>query len=45
MGLPNFMAWKGVLGLCSISRMEDGMGCIFLQVPPGLWGVLGKRHH
>lgn len=34
MGLPNFTAWKGVLGLCSTSRREDGLGHIFLWVPP-----------
>lgn len=44
MGLPNFTAWEGVLGLCSISRRGDGLGCIFLQVPPALRGVLGRRH-
>ena len=43
MGLPNFMAWKGVLGLCSVSRREDVLGCIFLQIPPGFVGGAGQE--
>ena len=43
MGLPNFTAWKGVLGLRSISRREDGSGSVFLRVPPRFAGGAGQE--